>query len=92
MTEHTPIAKLKRSIMKQKGIAGFEPKTKELITPDQLPTPYHRTRHMLYLELKFKLSIQELIYQGTIYETADKLGTDPTTISKWRKIISGTRR
>jgi len=87
MEEHIPQSELKRRILKQRGITGFEPRTKRPLTPDQMPQDYHRTRLMLYLELKFRKPIHELIYQGTIYATAAKLGIDATTVSKWRKLL-----
>ena len=87
MPEETPITSLKKSILKQRGIAGFEPGTKKPLSIDQTPTPFNKTRLMQLLELRFNKPIAEILYDGNIYEVEAKYGIDATTVSKWRKLI-----
>ena len=77
---------LKQKILKRRNVV-LEPRTKNPITPDELPTPFKKTDLMRYLELKFVTPIQELIAHGSIDRVADLTGVDRSTVSKWRKRI-----
>lgn len=87
MKDKTPITQLKKSIMEQRGIAQFEPKTKKPLRPEQLPTLFNKTIAMQLLELRFNKPIAEIVYDGSIYQVEAKYGIDATTVSKWRKLI-----
>lgn len=78
---------IRRRILKQRGV-NLEKHTRKPITHDDIPTAYHKTRLMKYIELKFGDRLGNIIFDGTIYELEKRLGVDATTISKWRKIIS----
>ena len=83
----TPSSKIRRKILRQRGVT-LEKHTRKPITYDDLPSPYHKTRAMKYIELKFGGRLEDIIFKGTIYEMEKKLGIDATTISKWRTIVS----
>ena len=85
----TSSAKLRRSILKQRGVE-LAKLTRKPTTHDDIPALYPKTRLMKYIELKFKDRLENIIFTGTIYELEKKLGIDATTISKWRKLISET--
>lgn len=83
----TSSSKIKKRILKQRGVE-LEKHTRKPITYDDLPSLYPKTQLMKYVELKFNDRLENIIFDGTIYELEKKLGVDATTISKWRKIIS----
>lgn len=85
----TNTAALKRKILKQRGVV-LETDTRNPVTYDDLPSPYHKTRLMKYIELKFSTKLEDIIFSDTIYALEKKLGVDATTISKWRKAISNS--
>lgn len=87
MKKNMPISHLKKSIMEQRGIAQFEPKTKKPLKPSQLPTLFNKTLAMQLLELKFNKPITDIVYDGNIYQVEAKYGVDATTVSKWRKLM-----
>ena len=78
---------IRKRIIKQRGIE-FKKLSRKPVTYDDLPAPYHKTKLMKYIELKFQKPLKDIIFTGTIYELEKKLGIDATTVSKWRKIIS----
>lgn len=80
----TKTSTLRRRILKQRGVE-LAKHTRRPITHDDLPAPYHKTRLMKYVELKYSNSLENLIFSGTIYQVGKALGIDPTTVSKWRK-------
>lgn len=82
----TPTSKIKKKILKQRGVV-FEKHTRKPITHDDLPSPYHKTQLMKYVELKFSDRLENIISDGTIYEVGKRLGINYSTVSKWRKLI-----
>ena len=82
----TNLSKIRKGILKQRGVE-LQKATRKPVTHNDLPSPYHKTRLMRYIELKFKDRLENIIAEGTIYELEKKLGVDASTISKWRKII-----
>jgi transposase-like protein len=81
------MTRLTRTILKSRGIAGFEKGTRRPVTIDELPATFRKTRLMAYIELKYNKPIATIVYDGTIYDVAAKYGIDFTTVSKWRKLI-----
>lgn len=90
MTTPTPSSKLKKQILKQRGVE-LQKHTRKPITYDDLPTPYPKTQLMKYIELKHNTKLEDIIFTDTIYALEKKLGIDSTTISKWRKLVSEAR-
>ena len=86
----TSTSKLREKILKQRK-ADFKKHSRKLVTYDDLPAPYPKTKLMRYIELKFGERLENIIFGGTIYELEKTLGIDATTISKWRKIVSEAR-
>jgi hypothetical protein len=66
----------------------LEKHTRRPVSIAETPAPYNKTPLMKFIETKFNEHLEKLIFDGTIYEVAERLGIDPTTVSKWRKIIS----
>ena len=83
----TSSSKIRNRILKNRGVE-LAKHTKAPVTYDDMPAVYPKTRAMKYVELKFSAKLEDLIFDGTIYDLEKKLGIDATTISKWRKIIS----
>ena len=77
---------LKKRILRKRNVV-LEPRTKNPITPDELPTPFKKTIRMMFIELKHGRPIQELIADGSIDDVAMYIGVDRSTVSKWRKRI-----
>ena len=77
---------LKKKILRRRNVV-LEPRTKNPITPDELPTPFKKTIRMMFIELKHGTPIQELIAVGSIDDVAMLIGVDRSTVSKWRKRI-----
>jgi len=86
----TKTSKLRKQILKQRGVE-LEKHTRKPITYDDVPSPYHKTQLMRYIELKFNDKLENIIFSDSIYKLEKKLGIDSTTISKWRKIISNAK-
>lgn len=83
----TPTSKIRKKILKSRQVQ-LEKHTGKPVTFDDLPAPYHKTKLMKYIELKFGAKLEDIIFTDTIYKLENKYGVDATTISKWRKIIS----
>ena len=77
---------LKDKILKKRNVV-LEPRTKNPITVDELPTPFKKTSLMKYIELKHGTPIHQLITVGSIDDVAYVIGVDRSTVSKWRKRI-----
>ncbi|KKL12834.1 hypothetical protein LCGC14_2531810 [marine sediment metagenome] len=84
----TSLAKLRREILKRKGIAT-EPKTKRLLTQAELPDLYPKTSKMRYIELKYKIHLEDVIFLGSLTDVCGyfRWEVDRSTISRWRKHI-----
>lgn len=82
----TTQTELRRRILEKRGVT-LEKHTRKARTHDEIPTIFHKTRLMKYLELKYHSDIKSLIIEGNIYKLEKKLKIDATTISKWRKAI-----
>lgn len=76
---------LKKKLLKERGLqsVGYG----KIVPIDEAATKFHKTWHMKYLEVKHHTPIDQLLYPGTIYAVAKRLGVDYSTVSKWRKII-----
>lgn len=81
------MTKLTRSILRNRGVAGFERNTRRPLTVDETPSNFRKTPLMRYLEAKYSKPISSIVADGNIYEVARKYGIDYSTVSKWRKII-----
>ncbi|KKL94017.1 hypothetical protein LCGC14_1868810 [marine sediment metagenome] len=86
----TPSAKLRRKILKDRGIQ-LAKHTRKPITYDDLPSIIVKSHLMKLIELKHSDKLENLIFEGTIYAAAKKLNVSPSTISKWRKLVSEAR-
>ena len=81
---------LKHKILRERGVT-LQRGTRKPLTIDESPSFFPKTRLMKYIELKYGDRVENLIATGTIYELSARLGIDPTTISKWRKLIRQAR-
>ena len=81
---------LKQKILKKRNVV-LEPRTKNPISVDEMPTPFHKTTRMKLIELKHGVPIQELVSVGSIDDVAYVIGVDRSTVSKWRKRIRNAR-
>ncbi len=83
------LSRLRHRIMKERGV-HFSPRQRKLVTQDELPPsiPIKKTAAMRLIEMKFNEPIEKIIFDGSIYTIAKRTGVDPTTISKWRKIVN----
>ena len=86
----TSQSKIRKRILRQRGVE-LEKHTRKPVTFDDLPSIYHKTRLMKYIELKFGDRLENIIFTDTIYALEKKLGIDATTISKWRRVISDAK-
>lgn len=77
---------LRKRILRNRRIV-LEPRTKNPISIDEMPTPFKKTIRMRFIELKHDVPIQELISKGSIDDVANVIGVDRSTVSKWRKRI-----
>lgn len=84
----TSTSKIKKQILRQRGVGSLEKHTRKPLSIADTPAYYHKTTAMKLIELKFNQPIDKLIFTGSIYTVGEKLGIDPTTISKWRKALS----
>ena len=84
-------SRIKRSIMKARGIGSMEKHTKRPVSIADQPAIYKKTDLMKLIETKHNEKLDKLLFTGTIYEVGIKLSIDPTTVSKWRKRISAAK-
>ena len=82
----TRTANIRNRILKHRGVE-LAKHTRAPTTYDDMPSLYHKTKAMKYIELKYNDKLENLIFTGTIYDTGKRLNVDYSTISKWRKII-----
>ena len=78
---------IRKRILKQRGIE-FKRLSRKPVSVEELPAPYEKSILMKLIELRFKTHLEDLIFEGTIYEVEHRLGVDASTISKWRKLIT----
>jgi len=83
---------IREAILKERGLHTHKTKSKHRRLVDTYPIPdgITKTMGMRYLEEKFKKPIQELVSTGSLSVVAKKLGTDPSTISRWKKRLGVT--
>ena len=78
---------LRKRILKQRGVE-LEKHTRSQVSIADSSAPFSKTALMKMLELKFGEHIERLLEGGTIYEAANRLGVNASTVSKWRKLIN----
>lgn len=88
MTDSTPISKLRRQILGNRGIVLSE-RTKKPIKISDLPDEYPKTPEMKYLEQKLSIHLEKVIFIGSLNDVRKKLNweVDRSTVSRWRKHI-----
>lgn len=86
----TKLSDIRKQILKQRGIE-LKRLSRKPVSVERLPAPYKKSDLMQLIELRFKTHLEDLIFGGTIYEVAKRIGVDASTISKWRKLIDEAR-
>lgn len=88
MPNTTPIARLRRKILSDKGVKPAK-HTKRLLTTDEQPDIYPKTAKMKMLEYKYHIKIELVIFKGSLSDVVQLLhgDIDASTVSKWRKYI-----
>lgn len=86
--ESTPIAKLRRQILKSKDVV-LEKHTRKPIKMVDLPDEYPKTSEMKYLESKYNIHLEKVIFIGSLTDVEQRFKgeVDRSTISRWRKHI-----
>lgn len=85
------VSQIKKRILKDRGIGGFKKGSRKPVTIADTPANYKKTHAMKLVEVTWNRPLEELIFNGTIYEVGKRLDLDPTTISKWRTIVSESK-
>ncbi len=82
----TPIARLRRRILRDKGVVS-EKKTKRLLTVDEQPDTFPKTYKMKMLEFKYRIKLEVILFDGSLQDVVQFLNgeVDKSTVSKWRK-------
>jgi hypothetical protein len=88
----TKTFQIRKQILKDKGLVRITNQPKKLVTIDELPANFPKPPLMRLVELKSGQPIQEIVFSGTIYQVGYKYNIDPSTVSKWRKLISEANR
>ena len=88
--EKTSSSQLRKRILKNRKVE-LSKHTKAPVTYDEAPSIIDKTNLMKYVELKHGGKIEELLYPGSIYEVAKRLGIDYSTVSKWRKLVEDAK-
>jgi len=86
----TRASEIRKQILKQRGVE-FNKLTRKVKPVQLFPAPFSKSSLMQLLESRHNTSIESLISTGTIYEVGRVLDVSPSTISKWRKLISEAR-
>jgi hypothetical protein len=82
------ISSIKKKILRQRGIGSMSKGSRTPVSIADTPAVYHKTVTMKLMEIKYSLPIDQLIFEGTIYEAGKRLRLAPSTISKWRRRIT----
>ena len=91
MSRETNLAKQK-ILAKLQAEQGATLRYGKIVTFDEVPSKWRKSRLMQYMELKFGKPLEELICNSkTIYQLEAELRIDATTISKWRKLIAESK-
>ena len=77
---------VRRQVLKQRNVQ-LRPRTKRVVTIDDMPAEFNKTQLMKYIELKYSKPIDTIIWEGTLDEVANKYDIDRSTVSKWRSKI-----
>jgi len=88
MTKRSKTTELRRKILKDKKLVKVG---RKLVSFDELPSDYHKTQLMKYIELKSGSPLEDLVLNGSTRQVAKRLGINYSTISKWRRIIEGAQ-
>ncbi len=88
MTNNIPIEQLRRKILKTKDII-LEKGTRKPIRIEDLPDEYPKTAQMKYLETKYQLHLEKIIFKGSLSDVERVLHyeIDRSTVSRWRAHI-----
>ena len=81
---------IRKRILQQRGVE-LKKLSRKPIPIEELSAPYKKSNLMRLVELKFRARLDDLIFKGTIYEVGLRLGVDPTTVCKWRKLVTAAR-
>jgi len=80
---------IRDKILKDRGLVSVQPARRKhhKLKPGVIPTKQTKTSMMQYLELKYNVSMEEVLLSGSLAVVAKKLGNevDTSTISKWIK-------
>lgn len=83
----TPLSKIRRQILKRKGVSLSKNKKQPIPISDIDLFP--KTVKMKYLEWKFKTKIENIIFNGSLQTVVNYFGNevDRATISRWRVYV-----
>ena len=86
MSERTPLAKLRRQILNNRGVKPLK-KSKRLVPVHEYPDSFPKTAKMKMLEYKYHIRLEVILFDGSLDDVAKFLSSevDRSTISKWRK-------
>lgn len=86
MANRTPIAKLRRQILGNRGVKPIK-KTKRLVPVHEYPDSFPKTTKMKMLEYKYHIKLEVVLFNGSLSDVVQFLNgeVDKSTISKWRK-------
>lgn len=90
MTEkRTPIAKLRRQILNNRGVTPAK-HTKKMVPVEDMPDAFPKTDKMKYLERKYRCKIESAIFTGSLNDTVEFFQgeIERSTVSKWRKYVN----
>ena len=85
MPANTPTAKIRDSILSRKQLRKDETRKGHLTNRLPLDPTGCKTTLMLYIEGKYKLPIEQLIWSLSIRKAAHLFEVEPRTITRWRE-------
>lgn len=78
---------IRKRILKQRGVE-LKRLSRKPVQYEDMSSSFRKSTLMRLVEMKYRDKLENLIFKGTIYETAIRLGIDATTVSKWRTLIN----
>ena len=85
----TSLAKLRRQMLQRKGVTPAK-HTRKLLTFEEQPDPYPKTSKMRYIELRYHLRLEDIIFKGSLQQVCARIGysVNRSTILRWRRYIT----
>lgn len=84
----TSLSRLRQSILAREGVERSEA-IRWAPSPAQVVQVLYKTPKALYLELRYNVKIENILFAGDLFDVCEKLGfeVDKSTVCRWRQRV-----